>query len=663
MWTGKRSPMNCLNDYWNALDRHVPLDELVRLRAQIDPELTATIDSAIALHRRRRPDPAFSDRLEGELMNAFAVSSNSTAALPPVQTPTSNGRSDPLTPARWMPTMGETNTSRRGLAVSFGLVALLLLTLIGGFFVFSNQTGHPAVLQQGTPVSTPTEDWTNTRGDAGRTGLGESGPAGHPVTIWKFQAAGPCETAPAAVGDTVFAACGNGILYAIDRATGTEQWQFDAQSPIGGGPTVVDGIVTLIDVDGRIYGVDAADGQQCWIDEGLFTGSPVGQNGTLVAGGADGDLVAFDVATGQVQWRREIDPGGEVKSPGIGDGIAYAGSVSSGFTAVDLASGEIVWHAETGGIETGTAVVANGVAYIGSTPGSAEGFLMAFDAKTGNQLWKSDEPIFTPAVQDGIGYAGSGGGEVTSLDLSTGDVLWQVMVGGVARPATVAGGVVYMNSDSDEAIYAFDTETGDQLWKFPVDGYLGDAPALKDGVLYAATGGGTIYALGGENAIPAAGAASPEPSPATCDGPAASPAATGAIEIAPTLLWATSGGDTGLSQPGYVTIAPDGNLWVADNDNHRFQIFAPMERSSKPGVSKGKVTDSFRCVAPMVTDMERWPSRRMEPSSCSILGITACNISMRIASSSPALAASVPERGSSPYRSTISPSPLTAPSG
>ena len=193
----------------------------------------------------------------------------------------------------------------------------------------------------------------------------------------------------------------------------------------------------------------------------------------------------FDVATGQERWRTPLDQGGEVKSPAIGDGMVYAGSVLSGFAAVDLATGAPVWHADTGGIETGTAVVANGVAYIGSAPGVAEGFLMAFDAKTGEQLWKSDEPIFTPAVQDGTGYAGSGGGEVTSIDLSTGDVLWQIMVGGIARPATVAGDVLYMNSDGDQAIYAFDTESGHQIWKFPVDGYLSDAPALKDGVLYA----------------------------------------------------------------------------------------------------------------------------------------------------------------------------------
>ena len=103
---------------------------------------------------------------------------------------------------------------------------------------------------------------------------------------------------------------------------------------------------------------------------------------------------------------------------------------------------------------------------------------------------------------------------MTAIDLETGELLWQVMVGGVARPATVAGDVVYLNSDGDETVYAFDTATGDQLWSYPVDGYIGDAGALKDEVLYVNTGGGSIYAIGGEHAIPAAGSTAGSPEPA-----------------------------------------------------------------------------------------------------------------------------------------------------
>jgi tripartite motif-containing protein 71 len=602
MWNASRRAQDRLNDYWNALVRRAPADELARLRAQIDPELTATIDSAIALHRRRRPDSAFGDRLEGELMNAFAVSGGGTAAIPRIRPQSANGTHEQWTPAKWIPSLGEQRGARRLGLAQLGLVALLLLTLIGGYFVYSSQSDNPAVLQQGTPVSTPTADWTNTRGDAGRSGLGASGPVGQPVTIWRFQASGPCETAPAAVGDTVYAACGSGVLSALDRATGEERWTFDTQSQVGGGPTVHQGIVVLVDVDGRLYGVDAQTGEQRWVDEGSFNGAPVAQDGLILTGGFDGYLRAIDIATGQERWSYLIEAGGEAKNPAVGDGIVYSGSIANGFTAVDLQTGALIWNAETDGIETGTAVVANGVAYIGSAPGAPQGFLNAYDAATGVLLWSSDEPIFSPAVKDGAGFAGSADGPVTAIDLATGEVLWQVTVGGVARPASVAGDVVYMNSDGDQAIYAFDTATGDQLWKFSVDGFLNDAPALKDGVLYTATGSGSVYALGGENAIPAANITAGSPEPAASPSPiaAASPAAS-PVALAPAMLWSSQGGDSGLSQAGLITIAPDGKIWVADNDNHRFQILAPDGTFLETWGGQGSGNGQFQ----MYADIER----------------------------------------------------------
>ena len=129
-------------------------------------------------------------------MNAFALSPGGTAALPRVPAPPSNGRHEPSTRSRWMPARDDTRINRRGLALQLGMIALLLLTLIGGFVVFSNRADHPAVLHQATPISTPTADWTNTRGDAGRTGPGASGPVGQPVTIWRFQARWPLRHRP-----------------------------------------------------------------------------------------------------------------------------------------------------------------------------------------------------------------------------------------------------------------------------------------------------------------------------------------------------------------------------------------------------------------------------------------------------------------------------------
>ena len=100
MWIGKRTAEDHLNDYWNALDRHAPLDELARLRARIAPELSATIDTARARFRRLRPDPAFSDRLEGESDERICCfhQRRRDPAAPAFQHPR-NGQHQPLNPS------------------------------------------------------------------------------------------------------------------------------------------------------------------------------------------------------------------------------------------------------------------------------------------------------------------------------------------------------------------------------------------------------------------------------------------------------------------------------------------------------------------------------------------------------------------------------------
>jgi DNA-binding beta-propeller fold protein YncE len=58
-------------------------------------------------------------------------------------------------------------------------------------------------------------------------------------------------------------------------------------------------------------------------------------------------------------------------------------------------------------------------------------------------------------------------------------------------------------------------------------------------------------------------------------------------------LWETRGGpDSPLGNPSHLTVAPDGNIWVADAENNRFQIFAPdgtfLEAWGTPGSGKGE---------------------------------------------------------------------------
>jgi outer membrane protein assembly factor BamB/sugar lactone lactonase YvrE len=434
-----------------------------------------------------------------------------------------------------------------------------------------------------TPVTSPAAQmgpggWTNFKGDAGRRGVGDAGPTGQPVELWRVQAGGPCNPPPAAVGGVIYATCGDGILYALDAATGNERWRFVGSSL--GDVTVADDLVYVNDQD-VLRALDTATGEERWNAAVVGGTSAIVEGGLLVIGTADGFLLGLDAADGTEQWRFQVSPNGAAHNPAMSDGIAYAGGDDPGFFAIDVSSGELLWRGDTGDDQTGTAVVAEGIAYIGGSAESGEGRLYAFDAATGSLLWRRDEPIFTPAVLDGIGYSGSVAGIVYAFDTATGAERWRVQLGGVVRPLAVTTGVVYAPSDGDRAVYALDAATGQQLWKFDVDGGIDGSIAVDGGVAYVTTTFGSIYAVGGttQGATPVASAAA---------SPLATPLSDGAAPV--TVVWQV-GAD---KLDGAADIAIDGNnrIWVADSNHGRFAIFDEdgsfIEYWSGPGTGDGQ---------------------------------------------------------------------------
>jgi outer membrane protein assembly factor BamB len=370
--------------------------------------------------------------------------------------------------------------------------------------------------------------WTNWKGNAGRTGVADAGPTGEPVELWRVEADGECKASPVIVSGVVYAAC-NRVLYALDAATGTERWEF-AGTQLVGVSAVGDFVFVTDGEPGRavnpnlpppiLRALDAATGQERWHVEILGASDPVVEDGVAVVSTADGFLVGLDPATGAERWRYQVSTQGAAHSPALAGGIAYAGGDDGGFFAVDASTGTMLWQGDTGDDQTGTAVVAEGVAYIGGSPAGEEGgHLYAFDAATGELLWRHDEPLFTPTVRDGVGYSGGRVGSVTAFDTADGAVRWQTEIGGFVRNVAIADDVVYALSDDENAanaaVFALDATTGDQLWSFPAPSGVDAGVAVAGGVAYVGTWSGNIHAIGGTDQGALAATTSPSGPPVT----------------------------------------------------------------------------------------------------------------------------------------------------
>jgi alcohol dehydrogenase (cytochrome c) len=143
------------------------------------------------------------------------------------------------------------------------------------------------------------------------------------------------EATPLVIDGVIFMVAEAGHVVALDDKTGDVIWEYKRPvppdlpliaGPVNRGLAVHGSTIFFGSLDGYLIAIDANDGKVIWqtlvgspSDGYSITGAPLVVNGSVVVGVAGGDfgirgfLAAYDVSTGQQQWKFETIPGpGEV---------------------------------------------------------------------------------------------------------------------------------------------------------------------------------------------------------------------------------------------------------------------------------------------------------------------------------------------------------------
>jgi outer membrane protein assembly factor BamB len=137
--------------------------------------------------------------------------------------------------------------------------------------------------------------------------------------------------------------------------------------------------------------------------------------------------------------------------------------------------------------------------------------LYALNATTGATVWKRElsfnpwggatiagDRVIVPGSS--IGYylkqLRGARGDVTALDLNTGEVKWrkEIPTGGIVGCAAVADGLA-VSTATDGKVRAYRVADGERAWLYDAKAPLFAPPAVASGVVYAADLTGTIHAL------------------------------------------------------------------------------------------------------------------------------------------------------------------------
>ncbi len=233
--------------------------------------------------------------------------------------------------------------------------------------------------------------------------------------FWRFLAGGRVRTAAAVAGGTVYAPSFDGSLYALDLKTGGLRWRFDTlghslnsgdfgfdRRSIQSAPAVADGMVVFGARDGLLWAVDAATGKERWrFDHEIVwvIGGPAIANGRVFDATSDDAIIqAFDLKTGKALWKDKMS-GVAWPSPAVsGDTVFFADS-NGGVGAFDAASGRKLWKAAVPGGVYGSPVPIPGALLVPSHDGALYAFRLS--EKPVRRLVYWDEAYKTATPFDG----------------------------------------------------------------------------------------------------------------------------------------------------------------------------------------------------------------------------------------------------------------------
>ena len=270
---------------------------------------------------------------------------------------------------------------------------------------------------------------------------------------WKFRTGGEIRSTVCLYQQKVFLFSGDGNLYCIDKLTGKLAWKFATKGNVLGdrrydfvdyhqsSAVVANGKVFFGAGDSRAYALDVNDGKLIWVykTDGIIHATPALYNDRVFIGSFDGNIYALDQTNGDLLWKfktvgHRYFPDGEVQgAPVASDDIVYVGARDYNLYAIDAMEGSARWNKT---FPSGWAMAItprDSVIYVGT---SDDRVLVALDAKSGEELWRTDVKfnIFGPcAYSKSMAYVGTLMGKLFGIDLKDGKIKWVYTTEGYAK--------------------------------------------------------------------------------------------------------------------------------------------------------------------------------------------------------------------------------------
>jgi outer membrane protein assembly factor BamB len=254
---------------------------------------------------------------------------------------------------------------------------------------------------------------------------------------------------PAFQNGTIFAADRHGIVKALDAISGNEKWKVDLSKHTGffsrrlsamlsGGLAVSGDRIYIGSEKAVVYALNTADGNVAWqarvASEAMSR--PVISDGMVLIHTSNGQLQALNESDGVVKWTINLDkPSLSLRgesAPAIAFGAAIFGGDNGYVSAILIRQSQLIWQQRI------------------SQPSGA------------TEIERLNDIDTTPVIVEGIVYALGYNGNLTALDLRSGQIIWKRELSSV-NDFIVDSGRIYL-IDQNDRLVAMSTKGGVTVW-------------------------------------------------------------------------------------------------------------------------------------------------------------------------------------------------------
>ncbi|MEX0446921.1 outer membrane protein assembly factor BamB [Xenorhabdus sp. SGI246] len=272
-------------------------------------------------------------------------------------------------------------------------------------------------------------------------------------------------------GDRLYVGTEKAKVIALDSTNGKVEWESQVAGEALSRPVVSDGLVLIHTGNGMLQALNENDGSVAWsinMDTPSLSvrgeSAPAIAYGAAIVGGDNGRISAVLLSQGQLIWQQrisqvtgatEIDRLNDVDmTPVISDNVIYAIAYNGNLVAMDMRSGQIIWKRDLGSVND-MVVTDNNIFIV-----DQDDRILSLRKSDGVTIWSQNNLLHrnltAPEMYNGYLVVGDGEGYLHWLNMADGQFVAQHKVdssGLLSRPVIASDKLMVQAKDG--AVYLY----------------------------------------------------------------------------------------------------------------------------------------------------------------------------------------------------------------